>query len=417
MIGALLQRTDEVFAELDGLKAEHFYIPAHETLFRVIQRMWGNSDQIDAATVFAQLEKTGELGRVGGAPYLADLLRAPLVIGNAAAYSAIIKDKWKLRRVAEFGAKCLAIDADPDHVDAALENVRGFLDEIDGEREQESVNFAGLYEAWVAAQEDERPAIQTPWLALNDRLTGGLQRKRLYVIGARPGCGKTVLGAQLALHAALSHLQALVFSLELSREDLMGRLLACGAHVPYKEVTAKRLSTDSYAKVGTWVAASADLPLTVDDTPDLTIEEITQRARIHKQRHGLDLLFIDYLQLLEESRGSGESRVQRVDHMAKRARAIARKLDCAVVVAAQLNRNIEDNGRPRLPNKSDFRESGGIEQTADAAFILSRPPDVQGDETHMPVMNLTIVKNRQGTEGSMRLVERFDFQRFDSSFA
>lgn len=414
VIGALLQRT-EVFGELDGLKSEHFYKPAHELLFRTIQQMYNDSESVDAATVFAKLETTKELNRVGGAPYLADLLRAPLVIGNAASYANIIIDKWKLRRVNEFGAKCLNIDADPDDVDVALESVRGFLDDIDNQREQQAVDFPGLYEAWSSAQEDERPAIETPWLALNDRLTGGLQRKRLYVIGARPGCGKTVLGAQMALYAALSRHKSLVFSLELSREDLMGRLLACGAHVPYKEITAKRLSPESYGKVSTWVAASAELPLVVDDTPDLTIEEITQRARIHKQRHGLDFMFIDYLQLMEESKGSGESRVQRVDHMAKRARAIARKLDCAVVVAAQLNRNIEDNsGRPRLPTKADFRESGGIEQTADAAFILSRPPDEHGDESHVPLMNVTVVKNRQGTEGTLKLVERFDYQRFDS---
>lgn len=414
VIGALLQRT-EVFGELDGLKSEHFYKPAHEMLFRTIQQMYNDSEPVDAATVFAKLETTKELNRVGGAPYLADLLRAPLVIGNAASYANIIIDKWKLRRVNEFGARCLNIDVDPDDVDVALEEVRGFLDDIDGQREQQAVDFPGLYAAWTSAQEDERPAIETPWLALNDRLTGGLQRKRLYVIGARPGCGKTVLGAQMALYAALSRHKALVFSLELSREDLMGRLLACGAHVPYKEITAKRLSQESYGKVSTWVAASAELPLVVDDTPDLTIEEITQRARIHKQRHGLDFLFIDYLQLMEESKGSGESRVQRVDHMAKRARAIARKLDCAVVVAAQLNRNIEDNsGRPRLPTKADFRESGGIEQTADAAFILSRPPDEHGDESHVPLMNVTVVKNRQGTEGTLKLVERFDYQRFDS---
>lgn len=414
VIGALLQRT-ETFGELDGLKAEHFYKPAHELLYRHIQAMYSESLPVDAATVFARLEISGELGRAGGAPYLADLLKAPLVLGNAASYAKIIIDKWRLRRVNEFGARCLNINADPDDVDAALEEVRGWLDSIDSERDQNALAFPELYEAWVTAQEDSRPAIETPWLPLNDRLTGGLQRQRLYVVGARPGCGKTVLGAQMALYAALSHHKALVFSLELSREDLMGRLLSCGARVPYREITARRLSQESYGKVSTWMAATTDLPLMVDDTPDLTIEEITQRARIHKQREGLDFLFIDYLQLMEESRGSGESRVQRVDHMAKRARAIARKLDCAVVVAAQLNRNIEDSGgRPRLPSKADFRESGGIEQTADVAVILSRPPDDHGDESNVPLMNLTVVKNRQGTEGTMKLAERFDYQRFDS---
>ena len=414
VIGALLHNAGN-FADLTGLKAQHFYNPVHEKLYSTIQHMYNDGEAIDAATVFAKLEKMKELRKVGGAAYLGELLEAPIAIGNAGTYAQIIIDKWKIRKVNEFGVQCMSIDADPDDVDHALESVRQFLDNVDDGRDCQSVDFPGLYEAWTASQDDDRPAIETPWLQVNDKLTGGLQRKRLYVVGARPGCGKTVLGAQLALYAALSHHKALVFSLELSKEDLMGRVLACGARVPYTEITAKRLTAESSGKISRWVAASASLNLEVDDTPDLTIEEISQRARIHKQRNGLDLVLIDYLQLMEESPHSGESRVQRVDHMAKRARAIARNLDCAVVVCAQLNRNIEDHGgKPRLPTKSDFRESGGIEQTADAAFILSRPPDDNGEESKMPMMNFTIVKNRQGTEGTLKLIERFDFQRFDN---
>lgn len=416
VIGSLLINTG-IFADIPALKSQHFYRPVHEMLFGTIQRMFAADKPVDAATVFAELEITKDLRRAGGAAYLATLLQAPLVVANAASYAGIIIDKWKIRQVNEFGNRCLAIDADPDEVDAALEEVRGFLDGIDVEREQESVDFGGLYGAWTAAQEDGRPAIETPWLAFNDKLTGGLQRGRLYVLGARPGCGKTVMGAQIALHAAQLGHKALVFSLELSKEDLMGRILSAGAHVPYKEITAKRLTRDSMGRISNWVAASAGLALTVDDSPDLTIEEISQRARMHKQRHGLDVVLIDYLQLMEESKHSGDNRVQRVDHMAKRARAIARRLDVAVIVCAQLNRSIETGGSVRLPTKSDFRESGGIEQTADAAFILSRVPDDHGGESQMPMMNLSVVKNRQGTEGTLRLIERFDFQRFDSASA
>ena len=406
------------FADLAGLKPEHFYKPVHEKLFTTIRQMYNDGEAIDAATVFAKLEKLKELQKIGGAAYLGTLLEAPLAVNNAGTYSRIIQDKWKIRKVNEFGVKCQNIDADPDDVDHALETVRSFLDNVDEERDQGSVDFPGLYEAWTQAQNDDRPCIETPWLSVNDKLTGGLQRQRLYVVGARPGCGKTVLAAQLGLYAALSKLKVLFFSLELSKEDLMGRVLACGARVPYTQITGKTITAESSGKISTWVAASAELKIDVDDTPDLTIEDITQRARIHKQRKGLDLVLIDYLQLMEESPGSGESRVQRVDYMAKRARAIARNLDCAVVVCAQLNRNIEDNGgKPRLPTKADFRESGGIEQTADAALILSRPPDDNGEESKIPMMNLTVVKNRQGTEGTLKLIERFDFQRFDNVHA
>ncbi|APQ42182.1 DnaB-like replicative helicase [Mycobacterium phage Aziz] len=379
----------------------------------MLQRMYLDGTEIDAITLFAELEKDGKLRRVGGAPYLATLLESCTTPKNAGYYANIVIEKWKLRKVNELGQRFQALDADDvSDIPMVLDAARTFLDEVDDQQDMDAVNFRDLYTMWTEAQEDDRPAIESPFIGMNDRLAGGFQRQRLYVIGARPGCGKTIMGAQLALYAAQLHYKSLVFSLELSKEDLMGRILACGARADYGQITAKRMSAETMAKVSRWAGAAAELTLEVDDRPDHTIESIAQACRIKKQREGLDFVFIDYLQLIESSKG--QNRVEAVDHMATRARHIARKLDCVVVVAAQLNRKIEDNGgKPRLPVKSDFRESGGIEQTADAAIVLSRPVDENGEEADkMPMMNVTFVKNRTGVEGTMQLRERFDLAMF-----
>lgn len=379
--------------------------------------MYLDGTEIDAITLFSELEKEGKLRRVGGAPYLHTLLEAPSTVANVSYYSNIVIDKWKLRNLVQLGTRFTQLGNDDTAVEdipAALEAARVFLDEVDDEAETNLLAFHELYAAWTDHMEDDRPAILSPWMNLNDRLSGGFHRQRLYVLGARPGCGKTIMGAQIAMYAALSHHKSIIFSLELSRQDLMGRILACGAHAPYAEITKKKMSTETMGKINQWAGASASMSLEVDDDPDQTIETIFQACRIKKQREGLDLVFIDYLQLVEASPSSGSNRVEQVDHIANRARSIARKLDCVVVVAAQLNRKIEDHGgRPRLPVKSDFRESGGIEQTADAAIVLSRPPDDNGEEaTALPMMNVTLVKNRTGTEGTLQLIERFDQARF-----
>jgi replicative DNA helicase len=402
-----------VFGDLNGLQSEHFFRPHHEYLFSLLQRMYLDGTEIDALTLFAELEKEGRLTRVGGATYLHTLLEAPATTLNVSYYANIVKEKWKLRKVNELGQRLLSLDADDvGDIPAALDAARTFLDDVDAEAEQRSLDFHELYAAWTDHIEDDRPAILTPWHELNDRLSGGLHRQRLYVIGARPGCGKTIMLSQIGIYTALSHHKVMWFSLELSKEDLMGRMLACGSHANYAEITAKSMTPETYGKISQWAGASASMSLAVDDDPEQTIESIAQACRIAKQRNGLDVVCIDYLQLISPSQGQG--RVEQVDYIATKARAIARKLDVAVCVAAQLNRKIEDHGgRPRLPTKSDFRESGGIEQTADVALVLSRPPDENGEEaTRMPMMNVSLVKNRTGTEGTFQLIERFDQARF-----
>lgn len=413
VIGALLLNP-AVFSKIEGLKAEHFYRPANELLFSCIQSMYAEDVPIDAMTVFDRLRKNKDLRESGGAPYLQTCMENCNVPGNVDYYAQIVTEQWKIRTVNSLGQRFQHLHDDPGEIPEALEAARTFLDDLDSMQEVHSLGFRDLYEQWSTAQEDDRPFLATPWLVINEQLGGGYQYQRLYVTGARPGCGKTIFGTQAAWHIAKQGYETLVFSLELSKDDLMGRLAACGTQTEYRPIFQRKVGTAQQERINRWAAENADIRFTVDDEPDLTIEEIAQRCRVHHQRHGLDFVFIDYLQLVNSSKRF-DSRALEVDHVARMCRSIARKLDCAVLVAAQLNRNLEqNNGKPRMPNKSDFRESGGIEQTADVALILARPPTSHGDDEDqgVPLMNACFVKNRQGPEDVVILAERFNEMRF-----
>lgn len=409
ILGAILH-SPKVFTDLGDLKPEHFWVPAHQLLYTTMAAMYQAGEDIDSITVFAKLAESKELRRAGGAPYLSDLLQAFKSVENVDTYAEIVRGHWKIRRVNELGVQLQSIDADPDEVPLALEKVREFLDTVNEDEQVGALPFPALYDAWTHWNEDDSTSIETPWPAMNDYMNGGLAPGRLFLFGARPGCGKTIIGTQMCLYAAQLHKKALIFSMELSNEDIAGRIMSCGAQVPYRQVTSRRLEPESYTKISQWAAASAGMELHVDDSSDLTIEDIAHRCRVHHAKHGLDVVLIDYVGLVAESRNSGDSRVQRVDHIAKKARQIAKDLGVAVILLAQLNRAIESGA---LPTMGLFRESGGLEQTADFAAILCRPPDDNGEELDaIPLMNCVVVKNRMGTTGVVALRERFDQARF-----
>lgn len=411
ILGSLLLKPDS-FSELGGLSEQHFYNPRHQLLYSTIRGMFNDGEAVDQLTVLKRLCDLKLVNRVGGGPYLLTLCEIVPTTVNVSSYAQIVIDAWKVRKVKEFGQRALTASESGDDVPEILEQVRGFLDGVDSEQELGSLNFDQLYDSWKFWEQDARPAILTPWDSLNRRLSGGLHRQRLYVIGARPGCGKTVMLAQISAYAALMKHRSLFFSLELSHDDLMGRILAQGARVPYNEITSRSLTRESRDRISRWTDACKGLPLEVDDTPGQTIEDISQKCRIAARQGPLGVVAIDYLQLLAPSKG--ESQVEQIDHMAWSARNIARVTDCPVVVCAQLNRKLEDHqGKPRSPLKSDFRSSGGIEQTADAAWILTRALDDNGSESKIPLMQIHLVKNRLGTEGVVQLRERFDQARFD----
>jgi replicative DNA helicase len=294
---------------------------------------------------------------------------------------------------------------DPEEVISQFEQ---FLDEsslVDAEGIQ---GFGDVYEDWVQWMATDIHALPTPWSHVNAKLAGGLHRQRLYIVGARPGCGKSVLGLNVCAQIARAGYKGIIFSLEMPKMEVMSRMLAAGARADYGEIVRREMSFETLTAVNGFMAQNPNFQsnVMIDDRVDHSMESIMHAARTQK-RKGLDFVFIDYVQLLESS-GRHESRYQELGVMSKMAKQMARKLDIAVLIAAQLNREPEKQGR--LPNLSDLRESGNLEADADAVLMLSRG----GDETmpDMPMITMSIVKNRTGVAPDMLcLPEHFEQAR------
>lgn len=246
--------------------------------------------------------------------------------------------------------------------------------------------------------------IPTPWTEVNERIAGGLHAGRLYVVGARPGEGKSIAAHQAAEHAAGHGHPAMVFSVEMGGIEVAGRIVANGAEIEMGEISRRKLSEHSWRQFEEYRSRAQDYPLTIDDRPDLTLAYIATKCREHKRRHGLDVVVVDYLQLLKGERNI--SREQQVAGISRGLKQLSRELDCAMVVPAQLNRNPAARGKAML---SDLRESGGIEADADVVMLLARQVDDNGNPNGF--LGINLAKNRHGRVGELELAWRPHYSR------
>lgn len=283
------------------------------------------------------------------------------------------------------------------HVSEALEGLEGTS------TPREVVPFADALARWQERINDDvtPPRVfPTPWEGLNNHLAGGLHAGRSYVIGGRPGEGKSLAGANLATFAAEQGHTALIFSVEMGEHEVVSRILASGARANYGQITKRLIDEHNYAKLDAYAAQRKNMPLHIVDRADINVDYVRATCRSVKRTHGLDVVFVDYLQLLSPT-DSQVSRERQVAHISRSLKLLSRELDCAVVTACQLNRNSANESR--APRLSDLRESGSIEQDADVVILLHhivhRRSD--GSSEHSGDVDLIVEKNRIGPRGSI----------------
>lgn len=247
----------------------------------------------------------------------------------------------------------------------------------------------------------------TPWSDLNAMLFGGLNPGRLYTVGARPGVGKTITGANVAQHAAEHGRTSLVFSLEMSTHEVMSRLVSAGAEAELGRIMGHNLDDWAEKKIDEYLSVNADLPLFICDKPGVTIEWIASQARSVRRQHGLDIIVVDYLQLVKPA-DTRLPRQEQVAAMSWALKSLARELDVAIILMAQLNRQSVTEGRP--PEASDLRESGAIEQDSDGIWLLH--PVLDANKAPTGEVDVFVRKNRQGKLGSVRLASRTHYGKF-----
>lgn len=381
VLGALMLDKDALSVVMEVLKPESFYLESHALIYRACLDLFNASRPVDLLTVTEQLRGRGELEKIGGAYCLVELTNRVASAANVEYHAHIIRERALKRGIIRLASDALR-EAYEDTVDGVslLEAHERSVFELGQGRTGETAQGIGRVAVSVVrgleeASKSESGLIGVPsGLVDLDRWTGGWRKSDLIIIAARPGMGKTASVLTMAQNAAKEFNRAVgIFSLEMSKEQLVGRIIAGEAAVDGRAMNAGRLEDAEWQAVQAAVERLDRVPLFIDDTPGLTIFELRARARRMRQRHGIQLLIVDYLQLMTNREDRNGNREQEIAGIARGLKNLAKELDIPVIALSQLSRAVETRGGSKRPMLSDLRESGEIEQAADLVCFLYRP--------------------------------------------
>ncbi|MCH7229619.1 replicative DNA helicase [Glycomyces sp. L485] len=421
VLGGMLMSKDAIADVVETLKSGDFYKPSHGIIFDAITDKFGNGEPADAVTIAAALADSGDLAKIGGGPYLHDLLDAVPTAANAGYYARIVKDKAILRRLIEAGTKVVQYgygggqggrDID-DLVDLSQQAVYDVTDKR--ENEDFSILSDLLQPAMdeieaIGANQGVMTGIPTGFADL-DRLLSGLQAGQLIIVAGRPGLGKSTAAMDFMRHASLHHRHAAaLFSLEMSKLEIVMRLLSAETRVPMHVLRSGDLSDDDWTRLAKRMGDISEAPLFVDDTASMTMMEIRAKARRLKQRHDLKLMVVDYLQLMTSPKKT-ESRQQEVSEISRGLKLLAKEIECPVIAVAQLNRGPEQRTDKR-PQLSDLRESGSLEQDADVVILLHRDDYYDKESPRAGEADFIVAKHRNGATDTITVAAQLHLSRF-----
>ncbi|WP_051202710.1 replicative DNA helicase [Desulfovibrio aminophilus] len=421
VLGGVFLRPDALNSLVDHVGPEDFYSPAHAAIFKSFLRLAEQSKPVDLVTVTEALKQSGDLDKVGGPVYLAELADSPVSAANALFHARIVRDKSVLRRLIDVSSGIISACYEARDVDALLDASEKQIFEIAEAKVQKTYWAAKPLVDRVFDQLEARFAsksavtgIPSGYHAL-DHMTAGLQPSDLIIVAGRPSMGKTAFALNLALRAAVkSEVATAVFSLEMSMEQLMTRLLACQGRVELGRMRSGFLDDADWAKLSEAADVLGKAPIFIDDTPALSTLELRARCRRLKAEHKLGLVVVDYLQLMRSSRNI-DSREQEISDISRNLKALAKELNIPVIALSQLNRKVEErtNKRPML---SDLRESGAIEQDADVIVFLYRDEfyNKKDDNPKAGIAEVIIGKQRNGPVGEVELAFLKKYTAFEN---
>jgi replicative DNA helicase len=418
-LGAMLLSKDAIADVVALLRAEDFYRPQHELVFTAITDIYSRGEPVDAITVNAELKRRGEDGRIGGARYLAELMASVPTAANAGYYAQIVRDRAVLRRLVDAGTRItqLGYTTDGQAVEDLVNSAQAEVYAVTERGASEDYLPIGQIVGPVVDEINDLfqakshvTGIPTGLTGL-DQILGGLHKGQMVIVAARPGKGKSTLGLDFARSAAIRNKQtAVVFSLEMSREEITHRLLSAESGVFLSNLRSGRMRQEEWPRVSARLGPIKESPLFIDDSPNMALMEIRAKCRRLKQRHDLRLVVIDYLQLMSSGKRV-ESRQQEVSEFSRALKLLAKELDVPVVAISQLNRGPEQRADKR-PEISDLRESGSLEQDADVVILINQAAD-SPDNPDRGTAELIVAKHRNGPTGSVRVA----FQGHLSQFA
>lgn len=425
VLGAALIERDALIYAVDALKPEDFYEPRHAAAFGVMVEMAEMDKAVDHITFREELSRRGVLERIGGFPFVMDLVDCVTTAANVEHHCGIVRDKAIRRGMIKAGAEIakLGFAEDVDSNDA-LSDAEQKMFEVAGRGGTASFkairDVVAEYHLMLEKSITEGPSMNgvPSGFADFDRLTGGFQPGSLNIIAARPSMGKTALALNIAQHAAIrSDANVLLFSLEMSVEQLYGRLLSAESGVSMKEILQTgKVDSEQWTKIADAAGRLSAAQIYIDDGSDLQTFDLRAKCRrfFSEHRDEKALVIVDYLQLMRSSR-KAENRQQEVSDISRSLKAVAREFDVPVIALSQLSRDVEKRGSDKRPMLSDLRDSGAIEQDADIVAFLYRKAYYQQDgEDADPTAELSLAKHRNGPTGKVDLVFCRDISRFES---
>jgi replicative DNA helicase len=420
VLGSILIDDDAILRIGDFLKPADFYRQQHADIYEAMLALHGQREPIDLVTLADELQRRDRLEPVGGPAYLASLMNAVPTAVHAEQYGRIVERKAVLRNLIGAAGKIAAVGyEEANDAEVAIDRAESILFEIsqrrtDGGFEALSILLGQAYDRLEYLHEHRGQILGVPTgLSQLDALLGGFQPSDLIILAARPSVGKTSMALNVAQHAAVRERKKVaVFSLEMSKEQLAIRLLSAESGINPRPLQTGFVDETDWSKIATVMNDMATATMWIDDSPALSVMELRTKARrLEAEQHGLDLVIVDYLQLMQASTPSKDAnRVQEVSEISRGLKQLARELKVPVVALSQLSRGVEQRGTAE-PRLSDLRESGSIEQDADVVIFLYRDGE-QNPDAEVELVKAKVAKHRNGPIGEVPLQFRKANTRF-----
>lgn len=418
VLGAMLLDREAIISASEFVKAEDFYKDSHREIFEAMSLLFEKGEPVDLITLSEQLKQKNKLEAVGGIAFLTDLSSSVPTIANVAHYARIIQEKSLLRSLirscGEISEKSFEA---AEELDGIIEHAEKSI--FDLSQRKVTRSFIPIKDILISSfnrieklysTKETITGISTGFTDIDSK-TSGMQKSDLLLVAARPSMGKTAFALNIAHNAALKGgVPVAIFSLEMSKEQLVNRMICAEANIDSHKLRTGSLEEDDWPKLALSVNKLSKANIYIDDTPGITVPEMRSKCRRLKLERGLELIVVDYLQLMQGS-GRVESRQQEISDISRSLKALAREMDCPVLALSQLSRAPEMRSEHR-PMLSDLRESGAIEQDADVVMFLYRDEYYHPDTEKKNIAEVIIAKQRNGPTGTAELVWMDKYTKF-----
>lgn len=423
LLGAVLLDPDAIVKIADIITPDDFYDERHQRIFQAIRSLYEKHSPIDVLTLSDELRSTGFLEMVGGASYLTELTNFVPTAAHVEQYAHIVAQKATRRRLIKVSQDIVSLGYDENQsLQSLIEEAESKLFQVSQTHVKQDITsletiLGDSFERLDELHKDKGKIRGVPTGFKDmDNILAGLQRSDLFILAARPSMGKTALALNLAHNVAVkSELPVLIFSLEMSKEQLVDRMLSMESGVDAWALRTGNLSDSDFEKIGHAMGALSEAQIYIDDTPGITVSEMRTKARREAHQRPLGLIIVDYLQLMSGGArfGGDGNRVQEISEISRGLKGIARELNVPLISLSQLSRSVESRS-PQIPQLSDLRESGSIEQDADVVAFIYREDYYNPDTDRRNITDIFIRKHRNGPTGGIELYFDKEKQRFRS---